>query len=113
MKGRAEGAEEKDTPLVRWLKGIYVPTVRQAVRYRKLVLGGALAATLVALWLSSTFGRSFLPEFSEGTFTVGLFAPPGTSLEASDRMAGAIEKQLLALEVVRSVTRRTGRAERD
>ena len=113
MKGRAEGAEEKDTPLVRWLKGIYVPTVRQAVRYRKLVLGGALAATLVALWLSSTFGRSFLPEFSEGTFTVGLFAPPGTSLEASDRMAGAIEKQLLALEGVRSVTRRTGRAERD
>ena len=113
MKGRADGAEEKDTPVVRWLKGIYVPTVRQAVRYRILVLGGALAATLLALWLASTFGRSFLPEFSEGTFTVGLFAPPGTSLESSDRMASAIEKQLLALEGVRSVTRRTGRAERD
>ena len=65
------------------------------------------------LWLGSTFGTSFLPEFNEGTFTVGLFAPPGTSLQASDQMAGSIEKQLLALEGVRSVTRRTGRAERD
>lgn len=113
MKGNAEGAEEKDTPMVRWLKGVYVPTVRRALHYRKIVIGAALAATLVALLLASTFGRSFLPEFNEGTFTVGLFAPPGTSLEASDRMASAIEKQLLALEGVRSVTRRTGRAERD
>lgn len=112
MKGRAD-AEEKDTPVVRWLKGRYEPTLRWAVKYRKVVLGGAVAATLLALGLASTFGRSFLPEFNEGTFTVGLFAPPGTSLEASDRMARAIEKQLLALEGVRSVTRRTGRAERD
>jgi CzcA family heavy metal efflux pump len=113
MKGNAEGAEEKDTPVVRWLKGIYVPTVRRALRYRKTVIGAALVATLMALWLAASFGRSFLPEFNEGTFTVGLFAPPGTSLEASERMAAAIEKQLLALEGVRSVTRRTGRAERD
>jgi CzcA family heavy metal efflux pump len=113
MKGNADGAKEKDTPVVRWLKGIYVPAVRRAVRYRKIVIGAALIATLMALWLASSFGRSFLPEFNEGTFTVGLFAPPGTSLNASDRMAGAIEKQLLALEGVRSVTRRTGRAERD
>ncbi|MFT6862826.1 MAG: Cu/Ag efflux pump CusA, partial [Akkermansiaceae bacterium] len=47
------------------------------------------------------------------TFTVGLFAPPGTSLQASDRIASSIEQQLLALEGVKSVTRRTGRAERD
>jgi CzcA family heavy metal efflux pump len=113
MKGKAEGAEEKDTPVVRWLKSFYVPTVRRAVKYRKIVIGTALVATLMSLWLASSFGRSFLPEFNEGTFTVGLFAPPGTSLEASDRMARAIEKQLLALEGVRSVTRRTGRAERD
>jgi CzcA family heavy metal efflux pump len=113
MKGNAEGAEEKDTPVVRWLKGLYIPAVRLALHHRKMVIGSALVATLMSLWLASSFGRSFLPEFNEGTFTVGLFAPPGTSLEASDRMASAIEKQLLALEGVRSVTRRTGRAERD
>lgn len=113
MKAKGGEAGERDTPVVRWLKGVYEPTVRRAVKYRKMVLSGAVVATLLALWLASTFGRSFLPEFNEGTFTVGLFAPPGTSLEASDRMAGSIEKRLLALEGVRSVTRRTGRAERD
>ncbi len=113
MKAKDNGEEEKDTPVVRWLKHFYQPIVNLALAHRKWVLGGALAATLMAIWLGSSFGRSFLPEFNEGTFTVGLFAPPGTSLQASDRMAQSIEKQLLELEGVRSVTRRTGRAERD
>lgn len=113
MRGKSGENEENEPPVVRWLKGVYKPVVRLAVKYRKAVIGAALVGTLMALWLGSMYGRSFLPEFNEGTFTVGLFAPPGTSLEASDRMASAIEKQLLALEGVRSVTRRTGRAERD
>ncbi|MGY8719823.1 MAG: efflux RND transporter permease subunit, partial [Verrucomicrobiia bacterium] len=113
MHGRKDHDESSDTPLVRRLKRIYDPTVAWAVKYKALVLGAALAITLMVMWLGSTFGKSFLPEFNEGTFTVGLFAPPGTSLVASDRMAGSIEKQLLALDGVKSVTRRTGRAERD
>jgi CzcA family heavy metal efflux pump len=105
--------ESTDAFLVRSLKRIYGPTVRVAIRLRVLVLSLAGVATVLALWLTTTFGTSFLPEFQEGTFTVGLFAPPGTSLVASDRMASAIEKQLLDVEGVKSVTRRTGRAERD
>jgi len=105
--------ESHDGPLVRWLKSAYEPTVRLALRLRWIVLGGAAVATVLALLLASTFGTSFLPEFNEGTFTVGLFAPPGTSLKASDRMAASIEKQLLGADGVKSVTRRTGRAERD
>jgi CzcA family heavy metal efflux pump len=107
-KGQAE-----DAFLVRFLKGIYGPSVRLAIRLRVLVLSLAGVATALALWLTTTFGTSFLPEFQEGTFTVGLFAPPGTSLVASDRIASAIEQQLLTVEGVKSVTRRTGRAERD
>jgi len=105
--------ESHDGFLVRWIKAAYEPTVRIALRLRWAVLGGAAAATVLTLWLGSTFGTSFLPEFNEGTFTVGLYAPPGTSLRASDRMAGAVEQQLLDIEGVKSVTRRTGRAERD
>ena len=113
MHGKSNHDNTVDPPLVRKLKAIYTPLVRTAVRFRKIVIGLAIVATCLALWLSSTFGKSFLPEFNEGTFTVGLFAPPGTSLQASDRMASSIEQQLLALEGVKSVTRRTGRAERD
>ena len=113
MFGKSKHDESTDPPLVRKLKAIYTPLVRSAVKFQKTVIALAIIATCLALWLSSTFGKSFLPEFNEGTFTVGLFAPPGTSLQASDRMASSIEQQLLALEGVKSVTRRTGRAERD
>jgi CzcA family heavy metal efflux pump len=105
--------ERGDGLLVRWLKARYRPLLIWAVARRKRVLMGAGIATIVTLLLASSYGRSFLPEFNEGTFTVGLFAPPGTSLRASDRMAQSIEQQLLKVEGVRSVTRRTGRAERD
>ena len=106
-------AGSSDGFLVRALKCVYEPALRLAIEFRALVLACAGLATVLALWLASTFGTSFLPEFNEGTFTVGLYAPPGTSLVASDRMASAVENQLLAIEGVKSVTRRTGRAERD
>jgi CzcA family heavy metal efflux pump len=107
------GSGEREGAVVRVLKALYEPALRAAVRWRALVLAGAVVATGLAVALGSTFGSSFLPEFNEGTFTVGVFAPPGTSLRASDRLAAAVEQRLLAVEGVRSVTRRTGRAERD
>ncbi|GJM26827.1 MAG: multidrug transporter AcrB [Phycisphaerae bacterium] len=105
--------ESHDGFLVRWLKRIYAPIIKRAIAARAAVLGIAGVATVLTLLFASTFGTSFLPEFNEGTFTIGLFAPPGTSLKASDRMAASIERQLLNIEGVKSVTRRTGRAERD
>lgn len=104
---------EHDGWLVRKLKGLYEPLLRASVRRRGLVLGGAGVLTAAALALMSSFGTSFLPGFKEGTFTVFLLAPPGTSLQESNRLAVGIEKQLAMIEGVSSVTRRTGRAERD
>ncbi|MBK9128477.1 MAG: efflux RND transporter permease subunit [Phycisphaerales bacterium] len=113
LRGRLGGERHADGWLVRWLKRRYEPSLRWSIRHRGLVLGAAAAATACALWLGSTFGTSFLPTFNEGTFTVFLMAPPGTSLLESDRLARGIEQRLSAIDGVRSVTRRTGRAERD
>ena len=112
---RDASAEEhgKDGFLVHWLKRLYEPAVRASIRFRATVLSLAAVATAGSLWLASTFGTAFLPEFNEGTFTIFLSAPPGTSLAASDRLSNSVEQQLLQVEGVRSVTRRTGRAERD
>jgi CzcA family heavy metal efflux pump len=107
------GAGHGDTPLVRWLKRAYQPLLEASLRRRGIVLAGAGALTAASLALLSTFGTSFLPSFKEGTFTVFLMAPPGTSLAESDRLARGVEEQLCELPGVRSVTRRTGRAERD
>jgi len=99
--------------LVRWLKRRYEPTLRWTLAHRGIVLGAALAATIVAGLLGRTFGTSFLPEFNEGSFTVFVSSPPGTSLAESNRSAMGIEQRLIQLDGVLSVTRRTGRAERD
>lgn len=114
LKGRLGGGEEdQDGFLVRLLKRAYQPTLRTAIRLRVWVLGAAGLVTAAALLLASTFGTSFLPSFNEGTYTVFLLAPPGTSIVESNRLATEVERQLIEIEGVRSVSRRTGRAERD
>lgn len=99
--------------LVRWLKARYEPLLALVVRRGRTVLLGSALATIACLALGRTFGTSFLPEFHEGTYTVFLMAPPGTSLGESDRLATGVEARLAQLPGVRSVVRRTGRAERD
>jgi CzcA family heavy metal efflux pump len=107
------GQAERETVVIRWLKGLYRPALGLVLRFRKLTVGLALLLTALSVWLAGTFGTSFLPEFNEGTFTVFVMAPPGTSLEESDRIAQGVEQRLAQVEGVRSVVRRTGRAERD
>jgi len=113
LKALPSEREQRESFLVRCLKRLYEPTLHLAIAWRKLLLSSAVVATGLTLWLASTFGTSFLPQFNEGTFMIGLFAPPGTSLRASDRIAASIESRLLEIQGVSSVTRRTGRAERD
>lgn len=116
VAGRAKAEQEHahgDGFLVRWLKRRYEPSLRWSLRHRAVVLGAALVATIASLALARTFGTTFLPEFREGSLTVFVSSPPGTSLAESDRAAMGIEQRLIALDGVLSVTRRTGRAERD
>jgi len=113
LLGGRLGGHRTDSLLVRWLKRVYEPSLRWALGLRLWVLGFAGLVTASAILLASTFGTSFLPPFNEGTFTVFLLAPPGTSLVESDRLATQVEGRIAAIEGVRSVARRTGRAERD
>ncbi|MEY4119249.1 MAG: hypothetical protein RLZZ116_2577 [Planctomycetota bacterium] len=110
----ADGASHRgDGALVRWLKARYQLLLERAIAHRRVVLAGALALAVVSIASAWNFGTSFLPRFREGTYTVFLMAPPGTSLAESDRLARGIETRLVAIEGVSNVTRRTGRAERD
>jgi HME family heavy-metal exporter len=109
----AHGKVEGDSRLVAWLKRGYQPCVAWALRWKKMVVIGSLAATCVSLLMARTFGTSFLPTMNELTFTVFLNMPPGTSLMESDRLARGIEQRIAADKSVAAVVRRTGRAERD
>jgi CzcA family heavy metal efflux pump len=102
-----------DSRVVRFLQDNYRPILRAALRWKKSVVGLAFVLTIFSLLLASRFGSSFLPAMNELTFTVFITAPPGTSLTESDRLARGIEQRLAADPAIRSVVRRTGRAERD
>ncbi|MCG7932899.1 MAG: efflux RND transporter permease subunit [Candidatus Thiodiazotropha lotti] len=102
-----------DTLLVRGLKRAYRPLLNLCLRFRRTTLVLALMLTALTLLFASTFGSSFLPKFNEGTYTVFLMMPPGTSLEESERVALGVEKRLLEIEGIEHVVARSGRAERD
>ena len=79
----------------------------------KLVIGGSLALLLASLCLIPFMGRDFLPKFNEGTATVNVLAQPGISLSESNVLGTKAEEALLSVPEVKSVARRTGRAELD
>ena len=58
-------------------------------------------------------GRSFLPEFNEGTLTVSAVSVPGISLDESNKIGNRIENILLSVPEISVTSRRTGRAELD
>jgi CzcA family heavy metal efflux pump len=113
LTGLKHAGEERDSFLVRWLKDLYRPTLTWCIRWKKCVVLGSAAMAVAALALATTFGSSFLPSFKEGTFTVMIMTPPGTSLIESDRLVRGVEERIAAIPGVRDVARRTGRAERD
>ena len=98
---------------VRMLKILYRPLLRFCVRRAWLVCLVMAGGTAGALWLASTFGTSFLPPFHEDCYTVFVSTPTGTSLEETERVTQGAMAAIRHIEGVKSVTRRTGRAERD
>jgi CzcA family heavy metal efflux pump len=97
----------------RWLQQVYAALLQRILRWKKTVMAVAIAAITLATLLASTFGTSFLPDFNEGSVTVFLNLPAGSSLPESNRLAYHIEQRILKIPGVATVTRRTGRAEND
>ncbi|QDT75254.1 efflux RND transporter permease subunit [Lacipirellula limnantheis] len=106
-------AEEKDGLLLRILKRIGGSVIRFSVRHPWPILIAVLAAVGVSGVAVSRMGRDFLPPFDEGTVQVNVMVPPGTSLEASDRIGRMADERLMQVAGVVTVARRTGRAELD
>jgi CzcA family heavy metal efflux pump len=105
--------ESKDGPLVRGLKSIATKVLHLTLPHPKAVLALATLLLLSSILLLPLMGRNFLPDFNEGTATIGVAGAPGISLAASDRLGIKIEEAILSVPEVKSTVRRTGRAEMD
>ncbi|MCE7924518.1 MAG: efflux RND transporter permease subunit [Haliscomenobacteraceae bacterium CHB4] len=105
--------QEKDGALVRWLKRQDERLLQRTLDNPRPVVLSAGAMIAAAVAIVPFFGTEFLPPFNEGSFTVNLSTPPGTSLEESDKIGFAAENLILKVSDVAYVSRRTGRAELD
>ncbi|MDP1797669.1 MAG: efflux RND transporter permease subunit [Planctomycetaceae bacterium] len=112
---------EHDGPLLRFLKwgAGYLVRLSMARPGWLLVLTWLLVG--FAGWEMAHLGRNFLPQFDEGSIQVNVTMPPGSSLQASNQTAKAIDAKFRNLQKseqnpkgeILFFVRRTGRAEMD
>lgn len=105
--------QAKGTKVEQWLQKQYETTLNKVLKFPKVVIGVTVLAFVLSLALATQLGRSFLPEFNEGSLVISVVGPPGMSLEESNKTGKQVETLLLEMPEVTVVTRRTGRAELD
>jgi CzcA family heavy metal efflux pump len=104
---------DEESRVVRTLKRGYSTTLGIVLHHPRFVMMGAAGLTALSLTALPFLGRSFLPEFQEGSLVISALTVPGTSLDESDALGRRIEEILLAHPAVAETARRTGRAELD
>ncbi len=105
--------QQREPLVTRFLKGGYERLLQRAMAHQRGVVGVTVGLFVVALVVFFTLGRTFLPPFNEGSFTIGVSAPPGISLAESDSIGREVERLLLQVPEIKTVGRKTGRAELD
>ena len=103
----------KDSMVVRVLKTGNLSLLRWAFDHPRLVVLPVVAGVAMAAGSATYLPRAFLPPFNEGTLLVGMQYNPGISLAESHRLGFAAERLVMTVPEVKSVGRRTGRAELD
>ena len=95
------------------LRRLYGASLKVAMRFKGFLIAAALAVFVGSLVVFFTLGRSFLPEFNEGSLVISAVSLPGISLEESNKIGKRVEEALLTVPEIKVTTRRTGRAESD
>lgn len=103
----------KEPKTAKWMREKYERLLEKVLKSPRPCLVGVAVLFVASIIIFFTLGRSFLPGFNEGSFTINVSAMPGISLEQSDSIGMAAERIILTVPEVRNVARKTGRAELD
>ncbi len=112
---------ETDSPLLRLLKWMAGYLIRFSIARAGTLLLLSWVLVGLAVWELTRLGADFLPGFDEGSVQVNVTLPPGSSLEASNRVAALVDAKFRQMQKseqnpkgeILQFARRTGRAELD
>ncbi|GHU58077.1 multidrug transporter AcrB [Bacteroidia bacterium] len=113
LLGNQKSKNLRESIVARKLKEGYANLLNKALIHKKAVLGSTFALLIFAIIVFASLGRSFLPPFNEGSFTIMISSMPGISLEGSNEIGLKAEELLMQIPEIQTVTRKTGRAELD
>ncbi len=113
LSGTLGKDDDRDARVVAWLKRRYAAVLQWVLGHKRGVVGSTLSVFVAAVVAFALLGHSFLPPFNEGSFTINISSLPGISLDESDRIGRTAETLLLQIPEIKTVARKTGRAELD
>lgn len=113
LGGKQKGGIPREAFLTVWLKRHYARWLYWTLNHKRPVVWSTVALFVMALGIFFTLGHSFLPKFNEGSLTINISSLPGISLEESDKIGRRAEQILMTVPEIRTVARKTGRAELD
>lgn len=106
-------SDTAEPALTRKMRRLYERLLEGSFKYKKAILAGVGIAFVGVMVIFFGLGRNFLPPFNEGSLTINITAPAGTSLQQSEEIGDMAEQIMLSHSAVRSTARKTGRAELD
>jgi HME family heavy-metal exporter len=110
---KAERHKDKETIILKSAKWCAERAIRVSLAYPKTILASACAVMLLTACVFFLLPRDFMPLFNEGAPQVNVALHPGTSLKTSEAFASRVAEELLQIEGITAVVRKTGRAELD
>ncbi len=102
---------ERENLAIRLAKRAFEPVLQAALRYRMMLIVGAVVLVGASLWLATRMGREFIPNLDEGDVAVEISRIPGTGLAQSIMMQQAIERAVDKVPEVVTMFARIGTAE--
>lgn len=110
---KASRKSEREPWLTRNVSRLYSKMLQSTLRHGRIITAITVLLLIVAVYGATKLGRGFLPSFNEGSLTINVSTLPGISLEQSDMIGRQAENIIMSIPEIKTVARKTGRAELD
>ncbi|MCC7307492.1 MAG: efflux RND transporter permease subunit [Acidobacteria bacterium] len=105
LKGKVS---EKESPLIRWSKAIYKPSLAFVMKFRAQVLAVAITVVMISGIIFPYLGGEFIPRLDEGDILIEAMLLPSVSLDQAMKTTTEIEKSLKSFPEAKTIVSKCG-----